>query len=67
MCYTCAYVCYGYDRHIPIIKKIISNTPYDAPTLEITKRDDFYKFDRNDFVLKDYKFHEFMERIPIAE
>ena len=56
-----------YDRHIPIIKKIISNTPYDAPTLEITKRDDFYKFDRNDFVLKDYKFHEFMETIPIAE
>lgn len=56
-----------YDRHIPIIKKIISNTPYDAPTLEITKRDDFYKFDRNDFVLKDYKFHEFEEKIPIAE
>ncbi len=56
-----------YDRHIPIIKKIISNTPYDAPTFEITKRDDFYKFDRNDFVLKDYKFHEFMEKIPIAE
>ena len=55
-----------YDRHIPIIKKIISNTPYDAPTLEITKRDDFYKFDRNDFVLKDYKFHEFKFDIPMA-
>ncbi len=56
-----------YDRHIPIIKEIIANEPYPAPTLEITKHDNFYDFDRNDFVLKNYKFHEFTKKIPIAE
>ena len=56
-----------YDRHIPIVKEIISNEPYPAPVLEITKHDNFYDFDRNDFVLKNYKFHEFTKKIPIAE
>lgn len=56
-----------YDRHIPIIKEIIANEPYPAPTLEITKHDNFYDFDRNDFVLKNYKFYEFTKKIPIAE
>lgn len=56
-----------YDRHIPIIEEIISKTPFDAPELEITKRDNFYDFDRNDFVLKNYKFNEFTTKIPIAE
>lgn len=56
-----------YDRHVPIIKEIISKSPYPAPRLEIEKRDDFYKFDRSDFKLIDYKFHEFEGNIPIAE
>ena len=56
-----------YDRHIPIVKKIISNNPYPAPILEIAKHNNFYDFDRNDFVLKNYRFHEITKKIPIAE
>lgn len=56
-----------YDRHIPIIKKIIANKPYPAPELKITPQDDFYAFDRNDFTLVNYQFHELNETIPIAE
>lgn len=56
-----------YDRHIPIVKNIISKAPHPAPKLEITKRDNFYEFDRNDFVLKDYKYNDFDYKIPVAE
>lgn len=56
-----------YDRHIPIIKEIISGQIHPAPTLEFTKRDDFYAFDRNDFILKNYKYNELTTKIPIAE
>lgn len=56
-----------YDRHVPVIKEIIKNKPLDAPKLEIKKRDNFYDFDRNDFKLTDYKFHELDIKIPIAE
>ncbi len=56
-----------YDRHVPIIKKIIANKPYPAPELKITPWDDFYAFDRNDFTLVNYQFHELNETIPIAE
>ena len=56
-----------YDRHIPIVKKIISGEQHPAPQLTIAKRDNFYEFDRNDFTLTDYVYNEFNERIPIAE
>lgn len=56
-----------YDRHIPVIEEIISNTPYDAPTLKVdTSIDDFYKFTKDSFNLENYKFHEFTKKIPIA-
>lgn len=55
-----------YDRHIPIVKDIIANEPYDAPELEVNDVDDFYKFTRNDFNLKNYKYHELNTKIPVA-
>ena len=56
-----------YDRHVPIIEEIISNTPYDAPTLTVDKSiDDFYKFTCDSFKLENYKYHEFTKKIPIA-
>lgn len=56
-----------YDRHIPVIEEIISNTPYDAPTLKVdTSIDNFYKFTKDSFSLENYKFHEFTKKIPIA-
>ena len=56
-----------YDRHIPIVKEIIENTPYDAPELVVNDVDDFYKFTTDDFKLIDYKYHEFKHKIPVAE
>ena len=56
-----------YDRHIPIVKKIIQNEPYPAPELIITPRNDFYEFDRSDFKLENYRYHELDEEIPVAE
>ena len=55
-----------YDRHIPIVKDIIANEPYDAPELKVNDVDDFYKFTRNDFNLKNYKYHELNTKIPVA-
>jgi len=56
-----------YDRHVPIIEKLISQEPLPAPkfTLDPTV-DDFYKFTRDSFALEDYKYHEFTEKIPVA-
>ncbi len=56
-----------YDRHIPIVKKIIQNEPYPAPELKITPRSDFYEFDRSDFKLENYRYHELDDEIPVAE
>ena len=56
-----------YDRHIPIIKEIISKTPYDAPKLIKTEDvTDFYKFTADTYTLENYKFNEFTTKIPVA-
>ena len=56
-----------YDRHIPIIKEIISKTPYDAPKLIKTEDvTDFYKFTADTYKLENYKFNEFTTKIPVA-
>lgn len=56
-----------YDRHIPIIKDIISKTPFEAPKLVKTEDViDFYKFTADTYKLEGYKFNEFTTKIPIA-
>lgn len=56
-----------YDRHIPIIKDIISKTPFEAPKLVKTEDvTDFYKFTADTYKLEGYKFNEFTTKIPIA-
>ena len=56
-----------YDRHVPLIEKIIENTPKEAPKLIIDKSvDDFYKFTRDSFSLEGYEPNEFKEKIPVA-
>ena len=56
-----------YDRHIPIIEKLIEKEPYDAPTVKLDKSiDDFYKFTKDSFTIENYKFHEFTDKIPVA-
>lgn len=55
-----------YDRHIPVVESIIKNEPFEAPKLIVADKTDFYSFTRNDFVLEDYKYHNFDIKIPVA-
>jgi len=56
-----------YDRHIPIIEKIIENPQYNAPKLLINAgKTDFYSFAVEDFTLKDYKYTDIACKIEVA-
>ena len=56
-----------YDRHIPIIKKIIENEPFPAPKFVIDKSvKDFYKFTPDSFSLEDYQYHTEEITFPVA-
>lgn len=56
-----------YDRHIPIIEKIIENQEFDAPGLEIDKSiSNFYDFKVESFKLVDYKYNDMKIKVPIA-
>lgn len=57
-----------YDRHIDLVKEIISRQPLPAPTLEINPDiDNFYDFTVNDVMLVEYEAHPFDIKIPVAE
>ncbi len=56
-----------YDRHIPLIEKIINREPLEAPKFEINKEiKNFYDFTVDDFKLIDYKHGESIGKVPIA-
>ncbi len=57
-----------YERHIPIVERLIEKPQFDAPKFELDKSiDDFYKFTDTSFTLTDYKYNEFNEKIEVAE
>ena len=56
-----------YDRHIPIIKELITRPTYEAPTFWLNPEiKDFYEFTRNDVKLENYVTGPQIENIPIA-
>lgn len=56
-----------YDRHVPAIREIIANPVKPAPEFIIDPAvDDFYKFTRDSFSVKNYEFSEFTTKIPVA-
>ncbi|MCR4598400.1 MAG: thymidylate synthase [Acetatifactor sp.] len=56
-----------YDRHVPIIKELISREPYPAPKFWINPEvKDFYKFTRDDVKVENYVTGEQIKDIPIA-
>lgn len=56
-----------YDRHVPIIKEIIKNEPFDAPKFNIDSSvTDFYKFTPDSFTLEGYKYHDSDFKIEVA-
>ena len=56
-----------YDRHIPVVKKMMENEKFPAPKLIINPEvKDFYKFTVDDFVLEDYKYNKIDEKFEVA-
>ena len=56
-----------YDRHVPIIKELITREPKEAPKFWLNPDiHDFYRFTRNDVKVEGYEFGPQIENIPIA-
>ena len=56
-----------YDRHIPLVKELISREPLPAPTFWLNPEvKDFYQFTRDDVKLIDYETGPQITNIPIA-
>ena len=56
-----------YDRHIPIVEKILKNPQFEAPKFWINKEvKDFYKFTVDDFKLEGYEYTKLEDKIEVA-
>ena len=56
-----------YDRHIPLVKELLSREPYPAPKLIINPDvKDVYDFTVDDFVLENYQRWPQIKNIPVA-
>ena len=56
-----------YDRHIPIIKRMMENEQFDAPVLKVNPNvKNFYDFKVSDFELVDYKCTPLNEKLEVA-
>ena len=56
-----------YDRHIPVVKKMLTNPQFPAPKLIVNPEvKDFYKFTVDDFTLVDYKYNKIDEKFEVA-
>ncbi|SHI01496.1 thymidylate synthase [Clostridium grantii] len=56
-----------YDRHIPLVKELISRAAYEAPKLIINKNiKNFYDFKVEDFILENYQSGSQIKKIPVA-
>ena len=56
-----------YDRHVPLIEKILQNPQKEAPKFIIDPDvKDFYAFNRDSFKLENYEYSPFEDKIPVA-
>ncbi len=56
-----------YDRHIPLVKELISRTPLPAPRVWLTpEKKDFYEFTTEDLHVEDYEAGPQIRNIPVA-
>lgn len=56
-----------YDRHVPIIKELITRPTYEAPQFIMNPEiKDFYQFKVEDFELRNYQYGPKVENIPVA-
>ena len=56
-----------YDRHVPIVKKILQNPQYPAPKFWINPEvKNFYDFTVDDFKLEGYEYNKLEDKIEVA-
>jgi thymidylate synthase len=56
-----------YDRHVPIVEKILKNPQYPAPKVWINPEvKDFYDFTVDDFKLEGYEYTKLEDKIEVA-
>ena len=56
-----------YDRHVPIVEKILKNPQFDAPKLWINPEvKNFYDFTVDDFKLEGYEYTKLEDKIEVA-
>ena len=56
-----------YDRHLPIVEKIIKNEPKPAPKLVVDPSvKNFYDFTADSFRLENYEYTPLDVKIPVA-
>ena len=59
--------CHIYDRHIPIIERMLQEPEHPAPAFAVDPSvTDFYAFTKDSFRLENYEYSPFEEKIPIA-
>ena len=59
--------CHIYDRHIPMVERLLELEPYPAPKVALDGTvQDFYQFTKNSFTVEQYRCHPFDEKIPVA-
>lgn len=59
--------CHIYDRHVPMVERLIELTPFDAPKFSLDKSiTDFYAFTPDSVSLNGYQSHTMEEKIPVA-
>ncbi|MBQ2634930.1 MAG: thymidylate synthase [Oscillospiraceae bacterium] len=59
--------CHIYDRHIPMVERLLELEPYPAPKVTLDGAvQDFYQFTKNSFTVEQYRCHPFDEKIPVA-
>ena len=56
-----------YDRHIPVVKKMLTNPQFPAPKFIMNKDiKNFYDFTVDDFALEGYEFNKIDEKFEVA-
>ena len=56
-----------YDRHVPIVEKLLEREPYPAPEFRLDKAvTDFYAFTPQSVSLEGYQAHPLEDKIPVA-
>jgi len=59
--------CHIYDRHVPLVEKMLENEPLPAPKFCLDPNvTSFYDFTRDSVKFENYQYHNFDAKIPVA-